>query len=217
MWSDGRWQGRNRRNSLDIPLLKGLQLQKYCFIYYFFLHNHSSTRSDALIDVMFSYSTIAQSMSLRESKIHSSRKGFGQWNNRVTAWTIEIQRIFTYYWREYQHKYREVLCGYCKVLQFCYQNHPDKFLLWNKHIWRWSGEGSAGRNLYNKLKDNLPVNNIPLAWWWGEFSSLCRILKRSSITIFKSIYLPWFCEDVVRHIYSQFSHSSRRKHKLKQF
>lgn len=103
--------------------------------------------------------------------------------------------------------------------------------------------GSTGHSLYLTLMNTFRSHHIPLDNFigfaadgasniMGEHNSLCSRLRETlpGITIMKYIChsihlcaseaaktLPRHCEDLIRNIYTFFSHSSKRKMELKEF
>lgn len=100
--------------------------------------------------------------------------------------------------------------------------------------------GSTGANLYTIVTQCLSDNNIPIDNFigfaadrasniMGEYNLLCSRLKMSLTglrCICHSIHLcaseaaktlPIQCEDLIRNIYTFFSHSAKRKNQFKEF
>ena len=111
------------------------------------------------------------------------------------------------------------------------------------NVYENGDEGSTGENLYNMLMRCLRSRDIPLdhsigfaadgaANIMGNRNSLSSRLKENlpGITIMKCIChslhlcaseaaksLPCHCEDLIRNIYSFFSHSAKRLHEFREF
>lgn len=104
-------------------------------------------------------------------------------------------------------------------------------------------QGSTGQNLYTQLMHTLGTHQIPLENFigfaadgasniMGELNSLSSRLRSNlpGITIIKCVChslhlcaseaartLPKHCEDLIRNVYTYFSHSAKRKVEFKQF
>ncbi|XP_076049726.1 zinc finger protein 862-like [Oratosquilla oratoria] len=111
------------------------------------------------------------------------------------------------------------------------------------NLYSSSSVGSTGQNLYDMLMESLDNCNIPRSNFigfaadgassiMGENNSLTSRLRENlkGITIFRCIchsihlaaseaakVLPRKCEDLVRNIYSFFSHSAKRRYEQKEF
>lgn len=106
-----------------------------------------------------------------------------------------------------------------------------------------SGQGSTGENLYNLIINCLTTHNIPVnnmigfasdaaSYIMGKNNSVTSRLRDAvpGISIFKCVAhsihlcaseaaktLPRSCEDLLRNVYSFFSHSAKRTSELKEF
>lgn len=226
--------------NVNVALAKILMI---CFIAE---HNLPFTIVEHMIDlckVMFPDSAIAQSMNMKKTKCSELTRSLG---NCITSELIQklkqhkfsviidestdvsTTKCLTVLVKYYDPDANIIHTGTLELIDM-YDNNRECI-------------GSTGENLYELLIHTFTSNQIPLDNFvgfaadgasniMGEHNSLSSRLRDAmpGITIFKCIChsihlcaseaaktLPRHCEDLLRNIYTYFSHSAKRKHNFKQ-
>ncbi|XP_076064370.1 zinc finger protein 862-like [Oratosquilla oratoria] len=208
-------------------------------------HNLSFSIIDHMVElmkVMFPDSAIAQGIHMHKTKCTETMKSLA---NVITEDLVKKLRIYKF--SIIIDETTDVSCTKtCAVLvrYFDLTSHKINSCFFSLiNLYSSSSVGSTVENLYEKLMETLDSHNIPRSNFigfaadgaskiMGENNSLTGSLKDSlpGITVLRCIchsihlaaseaakQLPRKCEDLLRDIYSFFSHSAKRKHELKIF
>ncbi|XP_047474151.1 uncharacterized protein LOC125028715 [Penaeus chinensis] len=208
-------------------------------------HNLPFTLAEPLAELqrrMFPDSDIAQSLNIKRTKFNEVMKALSKMASEDLASKLRTNKFSIIV-----DETTDVNTTKClAVLVKYYDKERDCIevsMLDMIDIFQSSIVGSTGENLYELIVGCLQYHNIPLenligfaadgaANIMGEQNSLCSRLRASApgITIFKCIChslhlcaseaakcLPRQCEDLIRNVYSFFSHSAKRKNQFKDF
>lgn len=228
------------------PPPNGVTLATILMVCFIAEHNLPFAIIDHMVElckVMFPDSVIAQDLCMKRTKCTDVAKRMGMCVTNALVLKIRKHKFSVIVDESTDVSTRKCLCVVVKYYDTDTNTiKTDTLELIDMYSNDEESVGSTGEGLYARLMKTLNTHHIPPENFigfaadgasniMGEHNSMCSRLRTTfpGITIMKCIChsihlcaseavksLPRHCEDLIRNIFTHFSHSAKRKHQFKQ-